>query len=255
MKHGNFTGLADRYSSYRPGYSQSVLNALLGLLNKPAGECSLADVGAGTGIWTRMLASMAPASITAVEPNVDMRTIGMRDSEKTKIHWQEGSGEGTNLPDQSVDMLSMASSFHWVDFEKGCKEFHRALKKNGRFVALWNPRLLEETPLLKELEDYLNVLKPDIKRVSSGNSGLTKTLTSQLDNSEFFTDVVSLEGKHTISITPEHYIGAWRSVNDVQFQLGQEKFEEFIEYLEKKLSDHQSIDVTYLTRAWSALKV
>lgn len=255
MQHGSFTGLAKNYSSYRPGYSQSVLRALLSLLNKPVEMCRFADVGAGTGIWTRMLADTNPEMIIAVEPNDDMRKTGIDDSCETKIEWRKGTGEATTLADQSVDMLSMASSFHWVDFNAGCEEFHRVLKENGRFVALWNPRLIEANPLLKETEDYLHVLKPDIKRVSSGRTGLVDTLTERLQQSGLFTDVVYIEGKHTVSISPEQYIGAWRSVNDVQFQLGSEKFEKFIQHVEQALAKHHTVDVTYLTRAWSALKV
>lgn len=254
MKHGDFTGLAENYSSYRPGYSQSVLHILLALLKKPIQQCNFADVGAGTGIWTRMLADNYPATIVAVEPNDDMRQIGSRDSEHMQIRWQKGNGESTGLPTNSMDMVSMASSFHWVDFEKGCKEFHRILKDGGRFVALWNPRLIEVSPLLKEIEDYLSTLKPDIKRVSSGRTGLVDNLTDLLYKTGLFNDVVYAEGRHRVSITPSQYIGAWHSVNDVQFQLGVEKFEKFINYLENKLAGYSTIDITYLTRAWSALK-
>lgn len=254
MKHGNFTGLAEKYSSYRPGYSCSVLTAITSLLKKPISECDFVDVGAGTGIWTRMLCEKNPLTVTAVEPNEDMRQFGIKDSVHTKINWQDGNGENTGLPNNSVDMISMASSFHWVDFEKGTQEFHRVLKDNGRFVALWNPRLVENNPLLKEIEDYLLILNPDLKRVSSGRSGLVEVLTEKLYQSKLFTDVVYLEGRHTAQVTPQDYIGAWRSVNDVQFQLGTEKFENFIDHIEKKLSNSAFVEVTYLTRAWSALK-
>lgn len=254
MKHGNFTGLAQKYSNYRPRYSQTVLNALISLLKKPVAECDFVDVGAGTGIWTRMLAEMNPSTIIAIEPNDDMRQVGEFDSEQTKIIWQKGSGEVTNLLNNSVDMVTMASSFHWVDFKNGCKEFHRILRDGGRFVALWNPRLIEVNSILKELEDYLFVLKPDIKRVSSGRSGLVENLTNELYDTKLFDDIVYVEGRHVVSISPDQYIGAWRSVNDVQFQLGPDKFEKFIEYISKNLSEHKTVDVTYLTRSWSALK-
>ena len=55
VKYGDFTGLAKNYSKSRPGYSASVLRNLIELLNKPLGEIDFVDVGAGTGIWTRMV--------------------------------------------------------------------------------------------------------------------------------------------------------------------------------------------------------
>ena len=254
VEHGNFSGLAKDYSTYRPTYSKSVLKSLIALLKNSVHECDFADIGAGTGIWTRLVESYNPKSIIAIEPNEDMRSIGIRDSSKTKIKWQKGSGEKTGLESKSMDMVSMASSFHWVDFEKGCKEFHRVLKKNGRFVALWNPRKLQENPFLEKLEGYINLLKPGYKRISSGNSGRAENLTEKFCNSGLFTDVVYIEGRHVVSISPEKYIGAWHSVNDVQHQLGPDKFLDFINHLKQELKGIDTVNVTYQTRAWSALK-
>lgn len=252
-KHGDFSGLADDYSRYRPGYSDSVLTALLALVDKPPGTIDAADVGAGTGIWTRMLAARGLHSVTAIEPNDDMRRNGEADSRDTNIIWRKGSGEETGLADNSADLLSMASSFHWVDFEAGTREFARVLRPGGRFVALWNPRLIEVNPLLVEIENYLNELKGgDIRRVSSGRSGITENLTELLNTNPLFDDVMYIEARHTVTMTPEHYLGVWRSVNDLQVQLGSERFAKFLDWLERKVGPLQAIEATYLTRAWAA---
>ncbi len=252
MKHGNFSGLARKYSSSRPKYSDTVLKALISLVGKE--RMDIVDVGAGTGIWTRMMYNYdSDNSITAIEPNDDMRAQGKQDSKDTSIIWKEGSGENTNLNDESCDLVTMASSFHWTDFAKATNEFHRILRKNGRFIALWNPRDLSRSSLLQEIEDYLTVLKPDLKRVSSGRSGITEVLTEKLYDTKKFDDVIYIEGRHQVSISPESYIEAWRSVNDVQFQLGPENFERFIDFIREKLGDNEVV-VTYLTRAWSAKK-
>ena len=83
LKSGDFTGLAKDYSQHRPDYCPSVLNALLGLLEKPVTEVDFVDVGAGTGIWTRMVQAMDVRSVTAIEPNDDMRQNGTADSQQT----------------------------------------------------------------------------------------------------------------------------------------------------------------------------
>jgi ubiquinone/menaquinone biosynthesis C-methylase UbiE len=119
LKHGDFTGLAKNYSKFRPAYSDSAVTAVLSLVGKKTQDIDFADVGAGTGIWTRLIDSRGTKSSTAVEPNDDMRGEGVNDSNGLKIKWQKGSGEATGLADNSADFLSMASSFHWVDFEKG----------------------------------------------------------------------------------------------------------------------------------------
>jgi len=251
--HGGYSGLAKMYDQHRPAYSQNVLTAILSLLSKPFKECQVVDVGAGTGIWTRMVAKHGFKNIIAVEPNKEMRGMG-RAHNDSRIVWQEGSGEETGLEDESCDMVSMASSFHWVDFDAGIKEFHRILKDKGIFVSLWNPRHLEINPLLLEIEQELKNLKPDLTRVSSGSSGVTENLTQRLHESLLFEDIVYIEGYHTVHMTPDRYIGTWRSVNDVQFQLGEEKFESFLSFIRKKTAHMKHIEATIKTRAWVAIK-
>ena len=249
---GDFSGLASDYSQHRPDYCPSVLNALLGLLEKPVGEIDFVDVGAGTGIWTRMVNERGVRSVIAVEPNDDMRSNGIADCAGTNIEWKEGGAENTGLGDHSCDFLSMASSFHWADFQIATREFHRVLRPGGRFSAIWNPRLIEVNPLLVDIEAHLDTLRPNIKRVSSGRSGITETLNEKLWESPYFDDVVYLEGRHVISMTTDRYMGAWRSVNDLRVQLGPEKFDLFLEFVANRIQGVASIEATYLTRAWSA---
>jgi ubiquinone/menaquinone biosynthesis C-methylase UbiE len=252
MKHGDFTGLATDYAKFRPGYAPQVATAILGCLGKEPSRVDAADVGAGTGIWTRILAARGLRSVTAVEPNDDMRNQGLETSRGTPVVWRKGSAEQTGLADGSVDLLTMASSFHWADFDKACAEFHRVLKPQGIFGALWNPRLIEVNPLLVEIEGHITKLKPDIRRVSSGRSGLTERLTDLLSAKSLFTDVLYLEGRHIARQTPAEYLGAWRSVNDLQVQLGPELFSKFLKFVEDRTASLRDIETTFLTRAWLA---
>jgi SAM-dependent methyltransferase len=250
IKHGDFTGLAEDYSKYRPGYSESVLDMILGRFNNSITELDVADVGAGTGIWTAMLANRKPASIVAIEPNDSMREFGKMKNKN--ITWAEGSAEQTGLNSNSIDLVSMASSFHWTNQLESLSEFGRILKSGGIFCALWNPRLIAGNRLLEDIENKVKDLKPDIKRVSSGNSGITNNLSEIILGSNIFLDVCYAEATHKINMSPERYIGAWRSVNDLRYQLGEFNFNEFITYITKKVEGLDYIETTYLTRAWSA---
>jgi SAM-dependent methyltransferase len=255
MKHGDFTGLADNYAKFRAGYAPQVVTAILGYVGRDSGAIDAVDVGAGTGIWTRMLAERGLRSITAVEPNDDMREQGIETSRGTRIVWHKGSAEFTGLPSASAHLVTMASSLHWADFDTACAEFHRILCPGGVFVALWNPRLIEANPLLVEIEAEITRLKPDVQRVSSGRSGITERLTEMLSAKPQFTGVLYLEGRHSLRQTPEQYMGAWRSVNDLQVQLGPELFAEFLETTEKRIAGLEAIETTYVTRAWAARRV
>jgi SAM-dependent methyltransferase len=255
MKHGDFSLLAKDYARYRPSYAPSVLTSLLALVGRPAADIDAADVGAGTGLWTMMLAGRGLRSVIAVEPNDEMRKQGEHATREGRINWRKGTGEATGIASQSCDFLSMASSFHWVDFDKGCAEFQRVLRPGGRFVALWNPRLIEVNPLLVEIESEIGRMKPDIRRVSSGRSGLTERLTDMLWQKAGFDDLVYIEGRHVAQQTPEQYLGAWRSVNDLQVQLGPVLFQKFLDFVERKTGSLPAVTTTYLTRAWAARRM
>lgn len=251
IKHGNFDSLAGDYAQYRPGYAPSIVPAVLSLVGRPPSELDAADIGAGTGIWTRMLAAQNLHSITAVEPSDEMRRQGLLTSQKQNIAWRAGSAEETGLSSNAFDLVTMASSFHWPDFDKACAEFQRILRPGGRFVALWNPRMIELNPLLVEIEQEITRLNPSVKRVSSGRSGLTDRLTDMLWAKPGFGDVVYLEARHVSSQSAEQYVGAWRSVNDLRVQLGPDLFNRFLDFVQRKTAGLAEIRTTYLTRAWA----
>ena len=70
MRHGDFSLSTDDYSKYRPDYAPIILKSVIGLIDKSLKEIDAADIGAGTGIWTRMLDGYEFKSIKAVEPKV-----------------------------------------------------------------------------------------------------------------------------------------------------------------------------------------
>ena len=53
-------------------------------------------------------------------------------------------------------------------------------------------------------------------------------------------------------MSTQRYLGAWRSVNDLRVQLGPQKFDDFLAFVEKKISNLDMIEATYITRAWTA---
>ncbi|UQZ91345.1 class I SAM-dependent methyltransferase (plasmid) [Deltaproteobacteria bacterium Smac51] len=248
MKHGDFTNLAANYAKYRPGYAPLVLEAIGGLLPEAA---RAADVGAGTGLWSRML-HKAGMRVTAVEPNEAMRRQGQE--LLPHLTWADGSAEATGLDSGLYDLVTMASSFHWPDFNSAVKEFERLLKPGAYFAALWNTRDITGDPLLEDIEAKIYELTPGMKRVSSGRSEFCDGLTSRLESSGVFSDVLYLEGHHVELQTPEHYLGLWESVNDIRVQAGEDNFAVFLNYVREKTNGLPHIAARYKTRCWLARK-
>ena len=192
---------------------------------------------------------------TAVEPNEKMREQGKLDSSNLSINWIKGEAEKLNLKSDSTDWLTMASSFHWADFDRAVMEFRRVLRKGGFFTALWNTRIINQNPILVEIEAVLKQIAPTLERISSGSSGITDTLTEQLEAVPFFANVTYIEDTHSIIMDKDRYIGVWKSVNDIQAQLGEHKFNQFLDQISLIIKDAPNIETTYRTRSWSAQKV
>lgn len=256
MKHGDFTSLASAYK-YRPGYSISVLriilNDIMSRLGKKPNELSVADVGAGTGKLTENLVELG-LKVVSIEPNDAMREAGKSYVSSSSVDWRKGSGEATGLQSNSVDWLLMGSSFHWVDFNKGIKEFNDKLRSGGCFTAIWNPRNIKVSELHTAIENNIRDIVPSLSRVSSGSSGTTETLTRDLIASGYFRDVIFIESEYDIVMTKERYMGAWHSTNDIQVQAGPEKWVRILKMIEDEIGDLKEISVPYKTRSWTAIK-
>src|SRR5688572_11917621 len=93
-----FTGRASDYARYRPGYPASVLDLLHHGIGIPIGA-EIADIGAGTGIFTRILLE-AGHPVAAVEPNAAMREVMTGElSGYPRFRAVDGTAEATTLPD------------------------------------------------------------------------------------------------------------------------------------------------------------
>jgi ubiquinone/menaquinone biosynthesis C-methylase UbiE len=119
-----FSDRADAYAAHRPGYPQAAIDALLGGLGPPQ-QLVVADVGAGTGISTNLLAQRV-GCVVAIEPNAAMR----RHAElRLNVRWEEGRAEELPMQDKSVDVAAAFQAFHWFDADRAFGEFVRVARR------------------------------------------------------------------------------------------------------------------------------
>jgi SAM-dependent methyltransferase len=97
----------------------------------------LVDLGAGTGIFSRALASRA-AHVIAVEPDDRMRAVLQARSPGVEV--LAGSGEAIPLPDASADGVFASSAWHWMDSSRAIPEVARVLRDGGRLGVIWTGR-------------------------------------------------------------------------------------------------------------------
>jgi SAM-dependent methyltransferase len=149
-----FSSRVGNYVRYRPGYPPEVV----GLLQRECGfttDSVIADIGFGTGIFTRLLLENGNR-VFGVEPNLDMRNAGEEFLRNYPSFTSlEGTAEATPLGNQSVDFVTAAQAAHWFDLKEARREFQRILKPEGWVVLLWNERRLENTAFLHDYEQLL----------------------------------------------------------------------------------------------------
>jgi len=127
-----FSDRAGDYARHRPSYPTAALDALLQDL--PTTARFAADIGAGTGISSRLLADRG-FEVIAIEPNAAMRASA---EPHPRITWHDATGESTGLPDHSLNLVLCAQAFHWLNPHAALAEFRRILKPGGRIALIWN---------------------------------------------------------------------------------------------------------------------
>jgi SAM-dependent methyltransferase len=164
-----FSGRAEDYARHRPGYPAAIFEALGRDAGWAPGQV-IADVGAGTGILTKLFLERGN-TVYAVEPNGPMRDAAEKALAGYPRFWGiKGTAEATGLPGACVDGITAAQAFHWFDRERARTEFLRILRPGGWLALLWNERITDTTPFLREYErlilnlsiDYAEVKKRDL---------------------------------------------------------------------------------------------
>lgn len=160
-----FSDRVENYIRYRPSYPPEVIELMRREMNLNENS-AVADVGSGTGIFTRQLLETVGCTVYAVEPNEPMRRAGEEFLRNFRgFHSIDGSSENTNLPAESVDLITAAQAFHWFDRDKARDEFRRIIKPGGYVALVWNDRQLNSTAFLREYEKFLLRYGTDYKEV------------------------------------------------------------------------------------------
>ena len=160
-----FSDRVDDYVRYRPDYPTALLDWLQRELGVDA-DWRVADVGAGTGISSKMFLD-AGYRVTAVEPNAPMRAAAERWLQAHKnFDAVDGRADATGLADASVDLVTVAQAFHWFDEEGTRREFARILRPRGLAAIWWNSRRLAGTRFLEGYEALLQTFGTDYTKVA-----------------------------------------------------------------------------------------
>lgn len=191
----SFGPAAANYDRARPTYPADVVAWALGPEVGP-GHGTVVDIGAGTGLLTRVLVPLA-GQVVPVEPDRLMRTrLAAVTPEVTPLG---GSAEAVPLDDASADAVVSGQAYHWFDRERAHAEAARVLRPGGHLAALWNLRD-EDVPWVAELTGLIEA-----------NDGSADTRGRRhwhdADFGPEFGPVERFEGGHRVPMDAERLVG------------------------------------------------
>jgi SAM-dependent methyltransferase len=126
----SFGSAADVYDTFRPTYPPEAARWMVG--DAPA---RVADLGAGTGIFSRVLAGLGH-DVVAVEPDPGMAHRLAEASPGVTV--LEAPAEKIPLPDASIDAVTAAQAWHWFDNDAARAEVARVLRPGGVVARISN---------------------------------------------------------------------------------------------------------------------
>ncbi len=159
--------LAELYRHARPSYPGSALDIIGAHVN--AGDTPLvaADVGCGTGIFTRLLAtSLGPtASVVGVEPNAAMRErASAAAGGRSNLAFRPGIAEALPFASESLALVTAATAAHWFDRVAFYTEAFRCLRPGGVLAIVQNKRRWWDSDFLAAYEAVHERLVPLYRR-------------------------------------------------------------------------------------------
>jgi SAM-dependent methyltransferase len=147
-----FSNRASYYANCRPGYPDSVVEALCADPGLPQ-DAVIVDTGSGTGLSAELFLRNG-YRVYAVEPNAEMRQAEEeRVGRCPGFHSVNGRAEASTLPPSCADLIVCASALHWFDPDRARAAFRRLLRPQGAVAIMRNGRNAEGSPFMRAYAD------------------------------------------------------------------------------------------------------
>ena len=152
----SFGAGASTYDAVRPSWPGDTVDWMLG---HPGEPIRVLDLGAGTGLGTRTIASLGHA-VVAVDPSAEMLAALSVASERLdprvaeRIETRVGSAESLTDADATYHAATALPSWHWFDTERTVPECARVLRSGGLLSMAWHG-WSDQVAWLRELGDVV----------------------------------------------------------------------------------------------------
>jgi ubiquinone/menaquinone biosynthesis C-methylase UbiE len=143
----NFSRQADLYAKFRPAYPKELFEFITGHVHT---RQNVWDCATGSGQSAKELSRYFDRVIAT-----DISSKQMENAFRSpNIFYSIQPAEKTDIPSQSLDLITVSQALHWFDFEKFYEEVRRTLKP-GAWLAVWMYSLLRiSDPIDKIIDEY-----------------------------------------------------------------------------------------------------
>ena len=200
-----FNALAEQYDAYRPHYPTEALLFLVTLADLDKSS-DVSDIGTGTGRialelakYVRLVYAVDTASVMLQQLQVSAEKDGL-----SNIRTIEAPGEATGLADESLDLVTIAQAFHWMDKPTALAEANRILKSRKHLVLLWNQTTNTEDKYYTEIVALTKRYNP----AYIGGADIRSTdFPDHVENSKLFGPLERYTFPFELHYSLESYVG------------------------------------------------
>jgi len=225
-----FERFAADFASSRPGYPAEIKDFLFDkfAINE---DSLIADIACGSGIFTQLMACKQNTRLTVgVDMSLALMRAGLDHFGRYCFSPLCGAGEEIPLKSGSVDMVSVAQGFHWMNRQKSLAEITRVIKPGGGIALVWYRRASLTEPHQKFIEDLTYKYNPnyDPKFMDADYAGM-------LIQDGNFTDIGQKRFFASKTYDLPTYIRWQRSKSFIGDAMDESMLDEFLEKVERAM--------------------
>lgn len=239
MGHKNkdlFSAGAQHYQQFRPSYPPALFAYISSLSRR---HHRAWDCATGNGQAALLLANYFDQVIATDLSHQQIENAVVHE----KIQYRVATAEHSGIDDQSIDLITVAQAFHWLDPFAFAQEVRRVAKKDG-ILAIWCYGLATISPAVDRIIQHLyhDILggywEPERKMVENNYRDVVLP----------FEPLSSATFPMSVLWTPEHLVGylkTWSAYNKYVAKHLKDPLEPVHEKLAGAFSDESALAVTW----------
>lgn len=193
------------YKKFRPTYPEQLFKIIFENVQMPYKKA--VDIGAGTGISTRIL-SETFENVIAIEPDEKMISMG---SFGENTHVINDCAENVEIDSNTVDLITAGNAFYWMEADTILKKMYVWLKKEGIIAAYRYNLPLTDNSLINQEICIQSELNWDYFRHDRLRD--TEYTYRNIKKSLFFCDVKVERIENIVALKPEDLVGFFASTS------------------------------------------